>query len=329
MTTTSSTSPGPILDVANARARFRPWRLVGGIVIAVVLLQVMIFLVTNERLEWDVVAQYLFDPTVLTGLGMTIFLTIIGMVIGSVLGTLIAAGQLSDFAPVRWICQLYVGIFRGIPPLVQLIFWFNLAYLVPRISIGIPFGPEFYSWSANDLISPLTAAIIGLSLHEAAYMSEIVRSGILAVDSGQRDAARAMGFSGRQTFMRVVLPQSMRVIIPPTGSQFIGLLKGTSLVSVIAMGDLLHSVQVIYNRTYQVVPLLLVAVIWYLVVVTLLTMGQRRIERYFGRGYDRAATTAPRTGAIRTMLTGAVPLPEPAGERGAARGRRTTKEERR
>lgn len=318
------TSPAsPAIDVASARPRFRPWRVVGGIVIAVVILQVAIFLVTNERLEWGVVAQYLFDPNVLTGLGMTIFLTIIGMVIGSVLGTLIAAGQLSDFWPVRWICQLYVGIFRGIPPLVQLIFWFNLAYLVPRIAIGLPFGPELWSWSSNDLISPLTAAIIGLSLHEAAYMSEIVRSGILSVDSGQRDAARAMGFSGFQTFMKVVLPQSMRVIIPPTGSQFIGLLKGTSLVSVIAMGDLLHSVQVIYNRTYQVVPLLLVAVLWYLTVVTLLTLGQRRIERYFGRGYDRAATTAPKTGAVRTMLTGGIALPAPAdAEPGTRRGRK-------
>src|SRR5690554_1902807 len=196
-------------DVASARPRFRPWRLVGGAAIAIVMLQVVIFLVTNERLEWGVVASYLFNPNVLTGLWMTIFLTIIGMVIGSVLGTLIAAGQLSDFWPVRWICQLYVGIFRGIPPLVQLIFWFNLAYLVPRIAIGLPFGPELWSWSSNDLISPLTAAIIGLSLHEAAYMSEIVRSGILSVDSGQRDAARAMGFSGFQTFMKVVLPQSM------------------------------------------------------------------------------------------------------------------------
>lgn len=317
-----TTPAAPRVDVATAHRRFKPWRLVGAIIIAIVVVQVAVFLVTNPRLEWDVVAQYLFDPNILTGLGMTILLTVIGMVIGSVLGTLIAAGQLSDFLPVRWVCQMYVGIFRGIPPLVQLIFWFNLAYLIPRISIGVPFGPELVSWSANDLITPMTAAIIGLSLHEAAYMSEIVRSGILAVDPGQRDAAKAMGFSRAHTFLTVVLPQSMRVIIPPTGSQFIGLLKGTSLVSVIAMGDLLHSVQTVYNRTYQIVPLLLVAVIWYLVVVTILTIGQRRIERYFGRGYDRAVE--PRTGAVRTMLTGAIALPAPA--RG---GRTSTKEARR
>lgn len=302
ISTAEGTAPASTttVDVADARPRLRPGRIVIGFVILLALVQLVMFLVTNERLRWDVVAQYLFDPSVLAGLGMSLFLTVVGMVIGSLLGTLLAAGQLSEFGPVRWVCQLYVGIFRGIPPLVQLIFWFNLAYLVPRISVGIPFGPELVSWSANDLIGPLTAAIIGLSLHEAAYMAEIVRSGILSVDPGQKDASRALGFSSNQTFWKVVLPQAMRVIIPPTGSQFIGLLKGTSLVSVIAMGDLLHSVQVIYNRTYQIVPMLLVAVIWYLVVVTLLTMGQRRLERHFGRGYDRAATKRP----VRQAATG-------------------------
>lgn len=281
----------PALDVSTAKPRFRPGRILVTLIILFVLVQIVIFLVTNQRFGWPIVGTYLFDPTIMAGLGMSLFLTVIGMVIGSVVGTLLAAGQLSDFGPVRWVCQLYVGIFRGIPPLVQLIFWYNLAYLVPRIIVGVPFGPELFSWNANDVISPLTAAIVGLSLHEAAYMSEIVRAGVLSVDSGQRDAASAMGFSRMQTFWKVILPQSMRVIIPPTGSQFISLLKGTSLVSVIAMGDLLHAVQVIYNNTYQVVPLLMVAVIWYLVVVTILTFGQRRLERHFGRGYDRAASS--------------------------------------
>jgi polar amino acid transport system permease protein len=196
-------------------------------------------------------------------------------------------------------------VFRGIPPLVQLIFWYNLAFLVPNLSIGIPFGPTFGSWSANDIITPLTAALIGLTLHEAAYMSEIVRAGILAVDQGQRDAARAMGFTSRQAFFKVVLPQAMRVIIPPTGSQFISLLKGTSLVSVIAMTDLLHSVQVIYNRTYEVVPMLIVACIWYLTVVTILSIGQKRLERHFGRGHDRTATAPGGRTWARLGLAGA------------------------
>ncbi|MDF2492308.1 MAG: amino acid transporter permease [Microbacterium sp.] len=275
------------VDVAEARPRFRPWRWVVGVVLALIVIQLAIFFATNPRFEWPVVAQYLFAPTVLLGLGMSLLLTAVGMVLGSAFGTVLAAGQLSDFGPVRWACVVFVAVFRGVPPLVQLIFWYNLAYLVPKLAVGVPFGPELFAWDTNDIITPLTAAIIGLSLHESAYMAEIIRAGILSVDQGQRDASKAMGFSSWHSFTRVILPQAMRVIIPPTGSQVIALLKGTSLVSVIAMGDLLHSVQVIYNRTYEVVPMLIVAVIWYLVAVTLLTLVQRRVEEHFGRGMSR------------------------------------------
>jgi polar amino acid transport system permease protein len=281
------------IDVATARRRIRPARIIGGTLILIIVLSVLWFLVSNERFEWNVVAEYLFNPSVLLGLGVSLMLTIVCMVLGSILGTVLAAGQLSDFWPVKAASITFVGVFRGIPPLVQLIFWFNLAYLLPRIIIGVPFGPEFFSWSTNDLITPLTAAIIGLSLHEAAYMAEIVRAGMLSVDQGQHDAASAMGFGRWHTFSRIVLPQAMRVIIPPTGSQVIALLKGTSLVSVIAMGDLLHAVQVIYNRTYEVVPMLIVAVIWYLVVVTVLTLIQRRVEQHFGRGTARDGMRRP------------------------------------
>jgi polar amino acid transport system permease protein len=295
----------PKNDVAQARPRFRLSRWIIGALLLVVAAQLLTFLVRNPRFEWDVVGEYLFHPTVLQGLAMSLMLTVVAMVVGSALGVLLAAGQLSTFGPVRWASTVYVGVFRGIPPLVQLIFWYNLAFLVPDLSVGIPFGPTFGSWSANDVITPLTAALIGLTLHEAAYMSEIVRAGILAVDQGQRDAARAMGFTSRQAFFKVVLPQAMRVIIPPTGSQFISLLKGTSLVSVIAMTDLLHSVQVIYNRTYEVVPMLIVACIWYLTVVTILSIGQKRLERHFGRGHDRTATAAGGRTWARLGLAGA------------------------
>ncbi|MEV0106494.1 amino acid ABC transporter permease [Nocardia sp. NPDC050799] len=274
-------------DVSAARPRLRPLRWIVSVVLLVLAAQLVNFIVTNERFGWDIVWGYLFYPTVLKGLAMSVFITVIGMVVGSLLGVALAAGQNNDFWPVRLVCQGYVAIFRGIPPLVQLIFWFNLAYLLPQLSIGIPFGPTFASWSSTELISPLTAALIGLSLHEAAYMSEIIRSGIGAVDAGQRDAAMAMGFSRWRTFSRIILPQAMRVIVPPTGNQFISLLKGTSLVSVIAMTDLLFSVQLIYNRTYQVVPLLIVACLWYLAVVSLLTVFQRRLERRYGRGERR------------------------------------------
>lgn len=279
-------------DVATARARFRPGRWVASAVLLLVAVELIAFLVGNERFQWDVVAEHLFAPSVLGGLGTTLLLAVLAQLIGSVVGGALAAAQLSEFGPIRWAATIYVGVFRGIPPLVQLIFWFNLAYLLPEISIGVPFGgPDLVSWDANDLITPLTAGVIGLSLVQSAYMAEIIRAGILGVDQGQREAAAAMGFTAGHTFFRIVLPQAMRVIIPPSGSQFITVVKGTALVSVIAMNDLLHSVQVIYNQTYEIVPMLLVACIWYLAVVTLLTIGQRRLEHRFARGHVR--TVAP------------------------------------
>ncbi|MFJ9675867.1 amino acid ABC transporter permease [Streptomyces sp. NPDC101221] len=278
-------------DVALSRRRVRPWRVVAGAVLALVAVLLVHFLVTNPRLEWGVVAEYLFEPSVLSGLGTTVWLAVAATVVGAVVGAVLAAAQMSQFPPVRWAATLYIGVFRGIPPLVQLIFWFNLAYLLPRISLGIPFGPEFVSWDANEVITPVTAAVIGLSLVESAYMAEIIRGGLLGVEQGQRDAARAMGLTPGQTFFRVVLPQAMRVIIPPGGSQFISVLKGTALVSVISMADLLHSVQVVYNRTYEIVPMLIVACLWYLAVVTLFTVGQRWLERHFSRGHTTGGLT--------------------------------------
>ncbi len=275
-------------DVAGARGRFRPLRWLFVLVLAVLAAQLIVFLIGSSRFQWDVVAKYLFEKSVMAGLGTTVLLAVAAMVLGSLAGGVVAAMQLSGFAPARWVATLWVGLFRGIPPLVQLIFWFNLAYLLPELSIGIPFGPVFGTWDANTVITPLTAAVIGLSLVESAYLAEIFRAGVSSVDPGQRDAARAMGYPPGQTLLRIVLPQAMRVIIPPAGSQFINVLKGTALVSVIAMSDLLHSVQVIYNRTYEIVPMLLVACFWYLVVVTLLTAGQRRLERRFSRGHRSA-----------------------------------------
>jgi polar amino acid transport system permease protein len=272
-------------DVADARGRFRPWRWLFVLVLAVLAAQLAVFLAGNDRFQWDVVAKYLFEKSVMAGLGTTVLLAVAAMVLGSLAGGVVAAMQLSGFGPARWVATLWVGLFRGIPPLVQLIFWFNLAYLLPKLSLGIPFGPVFGTWDANAVITPLTAAVIGLSLVESAYLAEIFRAGVTSVDPGQRDAARAMGYPPGQTLLRIVLPQAMRVIIPPAGSQFINVLKGTALVSVIAMSDLLHAVQVIYNRTYEIVPMLLVACFWYLVVVTVLTGLQRRLERRFSRGH--------------------------------------------
>ncbi|MFG1922350.1 amino acid ABC transporter permease [Cryptosporangium sp. NPDC048952] len=272
---------------AQAKGHVRWGHWVVGAVLLVLVAQLARFLVFNEAFEWNVVGEYLFDSSVLKGLGTTILLAVAAMLVGLLLGTTIAACRLSAFVPLRWAGTAYVTVFRSIPPLVQLIFWFNLGYLLPKISVGIPFGPEFASWSSNDLITPVTAAVLGLGLNEAAYLAEIVRGGLLGVDTGQQEAAKSLGYSGWQTFSRVTMPQAMRTIIPPTGSQFITVLKGTSLVSVIAMADLLYSVQTIYGRTYQVVPLLIVAVLWYLLVVSVFSLGQQRLEKYFGRGANR------------------------------------------
>jgi polar amino acid transport system permease protein len=178
----------------------------------------------------------------------------------------------------------YIWFFRGTPVLVQLIFWFNLAVLVPNISLGIPFGPTFVSWDTNSVITPFVAALLGLGLNEAAYMAEISRAGIQSVDEGQVEASSALGMSRAQTMRRIVLPQAMRVIIPPTGNEVISMLKTTSLVSVVAMPELFYNTQQIYARTYQTIPLLIVASIWYLILTSVLTTGQFYIERHYGRG---------------------------------------------
>lgn len=291
------------IDVAAARSGPGLLRWIATAVLALVALQIATFLVTNPRFEWPIVAKYLFAESVLAGLGMTIILTAIAMVIGSVIGTVAAVVLMSDYRPGRWAASGYLWFFRGTPVLIQLIFWYNLAYLIPSISIGLPFSEPIATWKTNEVITPLLAAVLGLGLAEGAYMTEIVRAGLLSVDARQHDAARAIGMTPAQSFFRIVLPQAMRFIIPPTGNQVISMAKATSLVSVIAMNDLLHSVQLIYNRTYEVIPLLLVAVSWYLVLITLLYALQSRLERHYSRGH-RPASAKP---VIRTRAAAQTP----------------------
>ena len=292
----SIVEPDPSLtDVARAQPRDRATTVVLSVIAIAIGFVLIMWMLTNERFEWPVVAQYFFAPPVLRGLGMTLLLTTICMITGSVAGVILALMRLSPVFALRTLSAGFVWFFRSVPMLVQLIFWFNLSYLLPRIIIGVPFGPEFFSWNTNDVINSFTAAIIGLTIHEAAYMSEIVRSGILSVDPGQKDAAKALGYRSPQVFFRIVLPQALRVILPPTGSQVISMLKGTSLVSVIGMTDLLHSVQVIYNRTFEIVPLLLVASIWYLVLIAVLSLIQAQIERRLARGFTREMAHVVRT----------------------------------
>jgi polar amino acid transport system permease protein len=241
----------------------------------------------NPNFGWPVVGQYFFDPTVMQGLSVTLGLTVVAMALGVALGLLLAIARMSNDRLASSLSSLFIWFFRGTPLLVQLIFWYNLSTLFPRISVG------FASWNTNDLITPLTAAIIGLALNEAAYMAEIIRGGLLSVDKGQAETAEAFGMTKARALRRIIIPQAMKSIVPPTGNQLISMIKATSLVSVIAMADLLYSVQSIYNRTFEVIPLLMVAVLWYLLITSILNVGQGAIERYYSRG-DRGAQTAAR-----------------------------------
>ena len=254
------------------------------VVTMVVLGTVAWAVVSNPKMSWDIVGQYLFHPAILNGLVLTCWLTVVTTFLGLIIGIILAIMRMSSNIFISGMSGLYVWFFRGTPLLVQLIMLYNLASLFPTLSVSIPFGPTLFSANTNTVITPYVAAILGLCLHEAAYMAEIVRGGLLSFDKGQRHAADALGMTTWQKFVHIVLPQVMPSIIPPIGNQLIGMLKMTSLVSVIALSDLLYSVQLIYSRNYQTIPLLLVACFWYLVATTVLSGLQRLVERRFGKG---------------------------------------------
>jgi len=281
-------------DVAFARSVPRYGRLVSWIVVLVIAANFAWLVATNPNFEWGVVLKWFTEASVLKGLQVTLGLTVVSMILGTLLGLLLAVARLSDNRLLRGLSGLYIWFFRGTPLLVQLIFWYNMSTLFPTITLSIPAGgPVFASWNTNDLITPLTAAIAGLALNEAAYMAEIIRAGLQSVDNGQVETTQAFGMSHARALRRIIIPQAMRAIIPPTGNQLISMIKATSLVSVIAMGDLLYSVQSVYNRTFEVIPMLVVAVIWYLFITSILNIGQSAIERYYSRG-ERRVTVAKR-----------------------------------
>ena len=245
-------------------------------------------IVTSQGFQWHVVGHYLFDSRILHGVLATVYLTALCQGIGIVLGVVAAVMRLSPNPIVSGASWLYIWFFRGTPLLVQILFWYNIAALFPTISLGIPFGPTFVHAHANSIVTPLVTAMLGLGLNEGAYMSEIVRAGIISVDEGQTLAAQSLGMSRLQIMRRIVLPQAMRVIIPPTGNETISMLKNTSLLIVASYGELLFSAQSIYDVNYKVIPLLIVASIWYLAMTSVLYVGQYFIERRFGRGFTRA-----------------------------------------
>jgi polar amino acid transport system permease protein len=240
-----------------------------------------------------VVGDYLFDHRILHGVEVTLFLTAIAMAVGIVLGILLAVMRLSPNPLLSGGSALYVWFFRGTPVIVQIFFWFFISAVYQTIDLGIPFGPSFIHLEGNAVITTLVAAILGLGLNEGAYMSEIVRAGIISVDEGQTDAAQALGMTRTQTMRRIVLPQAMRVIIPPTGNETISMLKTSSLVFAIAYTELFYSAQLIYATNYKNIQLLIVVSIWYLFMTSVLSIGQFYLERYYGRGRTRAVSLTP------------------------------------
>jgi polar amino acid transport system permease protein len=270
----------------------RPGRWIAALVVVAFAAELCRSVATNPRFGWGTVGDYLFSSRILHGLALTLELTAVAMIVGIVLGVLLAVMRLSPNPLVSAASGFYIWFFRGTPVLVQLLFWSYISALYPRVSIGIPFGPDLISGDANTVITPFFAAILGLGLNQAAYQAEIVRAGIVSVDAGQTDAASALGMTRLRTMRRIVLPQAMRVIVPPTGNEVISMLKTSSIVSVIAYPELLYSAQLIYSVNFKTIPLLLVVCIWYIAVTTLLSIGQYYVERRFGRS---AASEPPPT----------------------------------
>jgi polar amino acid transport system permease protein len=278
-----------------------PWRWVSAVVVLIVLGAVVDTFATASGLKWSVVGQYLFDVRILQAAVVTLYLTAIAMVVGVGLGVLLAVMRLSPNRVMAWVSWLYIWFFRGTPVLVQLFFWWNINTILSYLSVGIPFTHIMVQASTNSLITPLVAAILGLGLNEAAYMAEIVRAGIISVDQGQTEAAHALGMRRSLVMRRIVLPQAMRVIVPPTGNETISMLKTTSLAYIVTLHELFTVQQDISNFNYQIIALAIVASIWYLVMSSILTVCQFYIERHYARGSVRGLPPTP-IERLRRML---------------------------
>jgi polar amino acid transport system permease protein len=300
MSTTGQYAPpsaDPSGEQLTVRRLRRHGRTTAAAVVGVLTLGIVWSFAANPNLDWPTVGAYLFAQLTIKGVWVTFYLTVISMLIGLVGGTALAVMALSDNYVLRAVAGAYTTLFRGTPLLVQIIFWGFIGAFFPRVTIGIPFTDVvFYSESTSSLISATTAAILALGLNEAAYASEIVRSGIQSVDPGQKEAASALGLGPAATMRRIVLPQAMRVIVPPMGNEVVNMLKTTSLVSVIAGNDLMTNLQEVYSQNYKVIPLLVVASIWYLLLTAVLSLAQHQLEKRYGRGHAPTATTK-RTGS--------------------------------
>ncbi|TLH71243.1 amino acid ABC transporter permease [Mycolicibacterium cosmeticum] len=290
MSETEVSQAPPPIDAVPLR---HPWRWVGAALIIAATALFLYGAATNDAYRWSVYRKYLFDQRLLEGAWNTLQLTIYSMVLAILLGIVLAVMRLSPNPVFRSVSWVFLWIFRGTPVYVQLVFWGLFPTIYKNLQLGIPFGPTFFELNLQALSIPFLLAVIGLGLNEGAYMAEIIRAGISSVPEGQSEASTALGMSWGMTMRRTVLPQAMRVIIPPTGNEIISMLKTTSLVTAVPYSYDLYGIAVrdIGGRIFEPVPMLMVAATWYLVVTSVLMVGQFYLERYFSRGASRKLTT--------------------------------------
>ncbi|OBK77999.1 amino acid ABC transporter permease [Mycobacterium sp. 1164985.4] len=288
-------TPSPVAPAAIDAVPLRhPWRWVAAVVIVILVALFLYGAATNQSYRWSTYWEYLFNERVLkVGVLNTLQLTIYSMVLAIALGVLLAVMRLSPNPVLKAVAWVYLWIFRGTPVYVQLVFWGLLPTIYQNIQLGVPFGPSLLQVNLQSLSIPFLLAILGLALNEAAYMAEIIRAGISSVPEGQAEASTALGMSWGMTMRRTVLPQAMRVIIPPTGNEVISMLKTTSLVTAVPFTLDLYGItsREIAARIFEPVPLLLVAATWYLAITSVLMVGQYYLERYYSRGASRKLTT--------------------------------------
>jgi polar amino acid transport system permease protein len=274
-----------LVDLAQfERVRRRHWGRYLASVVIVALVGYVVLAFAHGQIEWRYVARFFTARSILQGLGNTIVMTVLAMALGIALGVVTAIMRLSTNPVLQAVAHGYVWLFRGTPVILQLLLWFNLALVFP--SLGIPGVLEFRT---VDVMTPFLAALLGLGINQGAYTSEVVRAGLLSVDTGQYEAAKSIGMPRLQALRRVILPQAMRVIVPPIGNELVGMVKLTSLASVIQYAEMLHNAENIYYANARVIELLIVAGIWYLIVVTVLSFAQAKVERFYARGAGRAS----------------------------------------
>lgn len=293
------------VELIDAKPVPRPGRWASAVVVAILAAMALHALITNKNFQWPVVAQWLFSASIMQGVLFTIILTVLAMLVGTALAITMAIMRQSVNPVLRWVAMAYIWFFRGTPIYTQLIFWSLLPTLYPTLSFGVPFLGSLWGWEITfdtaTYFTPFWMAFIGLVLNEGAYLAEIMRAGLLSVPKGQWEAATALGMPRATIFRRIILPQAMRVIVPPIGNETISMLKTTSLVSAIPFTlELTFIARQRGQATFAPVPLLIAAAIWYLVITSLLMWIQSFIEKHFGKGFERRDSAAAATTATTT-----------------------------